>query len=45
MNLDCSCGHQPDEHQDATGRCEGQCVDSDYGTYNCLCSYYTREKL
>lgn len=43
--MTCSCGHDADEHQDSTGRCDGQCVDSDYGQFKCLCPYYTEEKL
>ena len=42
---ECQCGHDTDEHQDATGRCDGQCVDSEYGQFKCLCPYVTEEKL
>lgn len=41
----CGCGHPTAEHQDAGGRCAGQCFYSRYGTYRCLCPYYTEEKL
>jgi len=41
----CACGHDADEHRDRAGRCDGQCHDSDYGNYKCLCPYYTEEKL
>jgi len=41
----CACGHHADQHRDHAGRCDGQSHDSDYGTYNCLCPYYTEEKL
>jgi len=41
----CACRHSGGEHQDGGGRCEGQCVDQIYGTYRCLCPYYTEERL
>jgi len=41
----CSCGHIAEDHQDGGGRCTGYCIDSHYGTYRCLCPYYTEEKL
>ena len=44
-DTDCACGHSGDDHQDNTGRCHGTCHDSEYGTYTCLCPYYTQEKL
>jgi len=41
----CACGHNADEHQDGTGRCDGHCIDSEYGQFKCLCPYVTEEKL
>lgn len=41
--MNCTCGHDDTEHLDSAGRCEGQCYDSDYGTYKCLCFAYTEE--
>lgn len=43
--MTCSCGHDADEHTDRTGRCEGDCYDPEYGRFNCLCPYFTQEKL
>ena len=42
---DCACGHSHAEHQDGTGRCQGHSYDTEYGTFKCLCPYYTEEKL
>ena len=42
---DCACGHSHAEHQDGTGRCQGHSHDYQYGTFKCLCPYYTEEKL
>ena len=41
---ECQCGHGTDTHHEQLGRCEGQCYDADYGTFRCLCPYYTEEK-
>ena len=43
--MTCACGHDADEHQFRTGRCEGKCFDPEYGQFNCLCPYVTEEKL
>lgn len=43
--MTCACGHDADEHRDRAGRCDGQWHDCEYGTYKCLCPYYTEEKL
>ncbi len=40
----CECGHGSDEHCDGLGRCVGECFDSDYGTFNCLCPNFIEEK-
>lgn len=40
----CACGHGHDDHQDGTGRCQGQSTDP-HGRYSCVCPYYTQEKL
>lgn len=42
---DCACGHPPEDHQHNTGRCAGQCHDTEYGEFKCVCPYYTQEKL
>lgn len=43
--MTCACGHDRTDHANDAGRCHGVCHDSEYGTYNCVCPYYTEEKL
>lgn len=43
MNHLCTCGHLPSDHEADRGRCEGQCFDSDYGTFSCLCHLYEKD--
>ncbi len=43
MNNMCTCGHMPDEHDGEKGRCEGDCVDVEYGRFHCLCHAYTKD--
>lgn len=40
-----NCGHTAAEHQDGAGRCRGESYDPIYGTYRCLCPYYTQEPV
>lgn len=42
--MTCQCGHDADTHHEKLGRCEGECIDTEYGTFRCLCPYYTEEK-
>lgn len=40
----CICGHDRHEHRDTGGRCTGHSIDKRYGTYACVCPYYTQER-
>lgn len=42
--MTCQCGHDADTHYNGNGRCDEQCIDLVYGTYRCLCPYYTEER-
>ena len=39
----CVCGHPDSSHFEGGGRCNGKCIDPDYGMWNCLCYAFDDE--
>ena len=44
MSHHCVCGHNPSQHVDNTGRCDGISYDSDFDSqFACVCPLYEKD--